>query len=144
MEQIHVISILGADARFLSCKDDLSQAVHDLNRKTLRLHSRHVVSWALRGAFILSLFLLGRYGPENAVSGALTWTSGFLFVYLLWFMAKGHLQIQGDRQAKLYWLKNDAANHEYCSNDPIVATMPSQDQAAADKLFGNVVRIHSA
>jgi hypothetical protein len=91
------------------------------------------VSWALRGTFILLLFLLGRYGPESAISGAMVWTSGFLAVYLLWFMAKGHLEIQGDRQAKLYWIRNDAANHEYCSNDPILATMPSQDQVATEQ-----------
>ena len=137
MEQFHVISILGADARFLGANDDLSRAVADLNRKTLRLHARHAVSSALRGTFILLLFLLGSYGPESAVSGALALTSGFLALYLLWFMAKGHLEIQGDRQAKLYWLKNDAANHDYCSNDPILATMPAQDPVATNRWFGS-------
>lgn len=139
MEQFHVISILGADARFVESTSDLAQATHDLNRNTLRLHGRHAVSWSLRAALVLCLFLLGRYLIDGAIGGAVSWTAGFLSVYVLWHLAKGHLLIQGDRQAKLYWLQNDAGNLEFSSNDPIVATMPEQESAEPVRWFGNAV-----
>jgi hypothetical protein len=137
MEQFHVISILGADARILKNDSDLAQATHELNSKCLRLHARHAVSWLLRAAFVLSLFLLGRYVVEGTIGGAISWTAGFVALHVLWHMAKGHLAIQGDRQAKLYWLQNDAGNTEFCSNDPIVATMASQEPAEAPRWFGH-------
>lgn len=137
MEQFHVISILGADARFTNKTADLDQARRDLNRKTLTLHGQHMLRWLLRGVFVFSLFLSGRYLLEGAISGALTWTSGFLSVYLLWYISKGHLMIQGDRQAKLYWLQNDAGNKEFSSNDPMVATMPAQDTIEPSQWYGN-------
>ena len=139
MEQFHVISILGVDARFLERTSDLAQATHELNRKTLRLHGRHAVSWALRAALVMGLYLLGRYTVEGTIGGAIAWTAGFLSLYVLWFMAKGHLLIQGDRQAKLYWLLNDAGNKEFSSNDPIVATMPEQEPAEPARWFGSAV-----
>lgn len=137
MEQFHVISILGADAQFLNRTTNLSQAKRDLNTKTLGLHARHMLSWLMRGGFILSIFLLGRYVIDGTIGGALVWTSGFLAVYLLWYISKGHLLIQGDRQAKLYWLKNDAGNTEFSSNDPMVATMPAQDSVETPRWYGN-------
>ena len=138
MEQFHVISILGADAQFLDRNTNLSQATRDLNRNTFKLHMRHVVSWLLRGVFVATLFLLGRYAVEGAIGGALSWTAGFLVFYLLWYASKGHLMIQSDRQAKLYWLQNDAGNREFSSNDPIVATMPEQEVAETVPWFGSV------
>lgn len=137
MEQFHVISILGSDAQFLNRSTDLSQARRDLNTKTFRLHARHTLSWLIRGGFILSIFLLGHYVVDGTIGGALVWTSGFLAVYLLWYVSKGHLLIQGDRQAKLYWLKNDAGNTEFSSNDPMVATMPAQDSIKTPRWYGN-------
>ncbi len=123
MEQFHVISLLGADARLLDRNTNLSQATRDLNRKTLKLHFQHVCrgcSWPGGGV----AFPAGPLCRGRTIGGALSWTSGFLALYLLWYVSKGHLMIQSDRQAKLYWLQNDASNREFSSNDPIVATMP--------------------
>lgn len=138
MEQFHVISLLGADVRLLDHHTNLSQATRDLNRKTLKLHFQHVLSWLLRGLVVASLFLLGRYVLDGAIGGALSWTSGFLVLYLLWYVSKGHLMIQDDRQAKLYWLQNDASNREFSSNDPIMATMPEQEPAESRPWYGSV------
>ena len=137
MEQFHVISILGADARFTKSATDLEQATRDLNRKTLKLHARHAVSWLLRAALVLGLFLLGRYGLEGAIGGALSWTSGFLGIYVVWYLSKGHLLISDDRQAKLYWLQNDAGNRDFSSDDPIMASMPAQEPAEPVRWLGN-------
>lgn len=138
MEQFHVISLLGADARLLDRNTNLSQATRDLNRKTLKLHFQHVLSWLLRGLVVASLFLLGQYVVNGTIGGALSWTSGFLALYLLWYVSKGHLMIQSDRQAKLYWLQNDAGNQEFSSNDPIVATMPKQEPAESPRWYGSI------
>lgn len=138
MEQFHMISILGADAQFLDRNTNLSQATRDLNRNTLKLHFQHVLSWLLRGVFVATIFLLGRYAIEGAIGGALLWTSGFLVFYLLWYASKGHLMIQSDRQAKLYWLTNDAGNREFSSNDPIVVSMPIQEVAEPVSWYGSV------
>ncbi len=136
MEQFHVISILGADARFCNDNTDLAQATRDLNRACMQRHLRHAVAWLLRAAFVAGLFLLGRFGIEGAIGGALSWTAGFMSVYVLWYLSKGHLLIQGDRQAKLYWLQNDAGNREFSSNDPIIATMPAQESMQPRQWFG--------
>ncbi len=131
MDQFHVISLLGADARYADHTTDLAQATRDLNRKTLRLHGRHAVAWLLRAALVAGLFLLGRFVVEGSIGHALTWTSGFLSLYVLWFLSKGHLLISNDRQAKLYWLQNDADNRAFSSDDPIMATMPVQETAGS-------------
>ena len=137
MEQFHVISILGADARFTQHTTDLEQATRDLNRKTLKLHARHAVSWLLRATLVLGLFLLGRFGLEGTIGGALSWTSGFLGIYVVWYLSKGHLLISDDRQAKLYWLQNDAGNRDFSSDDPILASMPEQDPVEPIRWIGN-------
>ena len=139
MEQFHVISILGADARFHKPDSNLAQATRELNRKILKRHLRHAASWLVRASVVAGLFLLGRFGVDGAVGGALSWTSGFLAVYVLWYTSKGHLLIQGDRQAKLYWLKNDADNRDFSSNDPIVATMPVQEPVEPARWMGNAI-----
>lgn len=133
MEQFHVISLLGADTRIVSPDSDLAQATHDLNRKTLGLHGRHALAWLMRGSIVAGLFLLGRFAVEGAIGGAMTWTSGFLSVYVAWYMLKGHLTIQGDRQAKLYWIRNDVSNREFSSDDPILASMPAQEPMPAGR-----------
>ena len=133
MEQFHVISLLGADTRSVAPASDLAQATRDLNRKTLVLHARHALGWFLRGSVVFGIFLLGRFAVEGTIGGALTWTAGFLSLYVAWFMLKGHLGIQGDRQAKMYWMLNDAGNHEFISNDPIVATMPAQEPGQPER-----------
>lgn len=137
MDQFHVISLLGADTRLVSPTENLAQAKHDLNRKALRQHSRHAVAWLLRALVAAGLFLVGRYVVEGSVGDALCWTAGFGSVYVLWFFFKGHLLIANDRQAKLYWLQNDAGHREHRSGDPIVATMPVQDPVETVRWAGN-------
>ena len=131
MEQFHVISILGANARMLDPSTSLEQARRKLNRNVMRSHVQHLAAWLLRGGVILCVFLLGRFVVEGGLGGTLTWTAGFLCIYLAWYACKGHLMIQNDRRAKLYWLQNDAGNEEFSSNDPMVVTMPAQDIRAA-------------
>ena len=58
MEQFHVISILGANARMLDPSTSLEQAHRRLNRHVMRSHAHHVAAWLLRGGVILCLFLL--------------------------------------------------------------------------------------
>ena len=131
MEQFHVISILGANARFLDPSTSYEQARRRLNRRTLRAHAHHAAAWLLRGAAVLALFLLGRYVVEAGVGHALAWASAVLAPWVAWYACKGHLSIQHDHRAKLYWLQNDAGNEEFCSDDPLVATMPVQQAFAA-------------
>ena len=120
MEQFNVISILGADARVLTPDTDVAQATRDLNRKSLKMHGRHALSWLLRAAAIAALYLLGRYGMEGTLGGAMSMTAMFASAYLLWYIPKGHLTIQSTRQARLYWIMNDAGNrHETFKTDPL-------------------------
>ena len=137
MDQFHVISLLGADTRLTDPTDDLAQATRDLNRKALKQHARHAAAWLLRTALVLGLFLVGQYVVQGSVGGALSWTAGFGSIYVLWYLFKGHLLIANDRQAKLYWLQNDAGNTEHCSNGAIVATMPAQDPVDTVRWAGN-------
>ena len=132
MEQFNVISILGADAHVLTPDTDVAKATKDLNRKSLKMHGRHALSWLLRAAAIAALYLLGRYGMEGTLGGAMSLTAAFASVYLLWYIPKGHLVIQSTRQARLYWIMNDAGNNSFCSDEPIVVTMPAQEAIGAD------------
>lgn len=138
MEQFHVISLLGADARLPSRTSDLEQAREDLNKRTIKLHLRHALSWLLRGAVVLSLLLSGLYLVEGNTGGAMSWTAGFLGIYLLWFSAAGHLKIQGDRQAKLYWLENDAERTGFSRKETLVVTMPQQEPHEQARCYSNV------
>ena len=130
MEQFHVISILGSNARFVDASTDYEQARRQLNRRTLRSHANHAAAWLLRGGVVLSLYLLGRYVVAGELGGALTWAAACLSLYLFWYVCKGHLTIRNDRKAKLYWLENDAGNDAFSSDDPVFATMPVQDGMA--------------
>lgn len=132
MEQFNFISILGADAQVLTPDTDVAKATKDLNRKSLKMHGRHALSWLLRAAAIAALYLLGRYGMEGTLGGAMSLTAVFASAYLLWYIPKGHLIIQGTRQARLYWILNDAGNNSFSSDDPIVVTMPAQENIGAD------------
>jgi hypothetical protein len=131
MEQFHVISILGANARFLDPSTSYEQARRELNRRTFRSHAHHAAAWLLRAGVVLSMFLLGRFVAEGALGSALTGAAALGSVYLLWYACKGHLAIQHDHRAKLYWLQNDAGNEEFSSDDPLFATMPAQEPHAA-------------
>ena len=102
MEQFHVISILGANARMIDPSTSLDEARRKLNRQI-----------------------------QDGLGEALTWTAGFLCLYLAWYACKGHLMIQNDRRAKLYWLQNDAGNEAFSSDDPLIVTMPVQDARGA-------------
>ena len=137
MDQFHVISLLGADTRLVEPANDMPQATRELNRKTWKQHARHAVAWSLRAAVALGLFLIGQYAVQGSVGGALCWTAGFGSVYVLWYLFKGHLLIANDRQAKLYWLQNDAGNREHCSDGAIVATMPAQEPMDTVRWAGN-------
>ena len=137
MEQFHVISLLGADARIPSRTSDLEKAREDLNKKTIKLHLRHALSWLLRGALVLSLLLSGLYLVEGNIGGAMSWTAGFLGVYIFWFSAAGHLKIQSDRQAKLYWLETDAERSGFRRKDTMVATMPVQESFEQARCYSN-------
>mgnify|MGYP000004667460 CR=1 FL=1 len=95
-----------------------------------------LISFAIWGG-VLGLFLLGRFVIEGSIGNAMAWTAGFLSLYVLWFLFKGHLLIANDRQAKLYWVQNDAGNREHCSNGAIVATMPAQEPMDAVRWAGN-------
>jgi len=130
MEQFHVISILGANARMLDPSTSLEQARRKLNRRVMRSHAHHLAAWLLRGGVALSLYLLGRFVVEGGLGSVLTWTAGLLCMYLAWYACKGHLMIQNDRRAKLYWLQNDAGNEAFSSDDPLLVTMPAQDITA--------------
>lgn len=136
MEQFHVISILGASARFIDPSTSFEQARRELNRRTLRLHANHVTAWLLRAGVVLSIYLLGRFVVGGSVGGAMGWSAAFLAVYLAWFACKGHLMIQHDRSAKLYWLQNDAGNEAFSSDDPMIATMPVQDDLLSARRNG--------
>jgi len=138
MEQFHVISLLGADARIPTRTSDLEKAREDLNRHTFKLHLRHALSWSLRGAFVLSLLLSGLYLVEGNIGGAMSWTAGFLGVYLFWFSAAGHLKIQSDRQAKLYWLQDDADRRGFSRKETMVVTMPAQESFEQAHSYSNV------
>lgn len=138
MEQFHVISLLGADARIPSRTSDLEKAREDLNKQTLKLHLRHALSWSLRGTFVLSLLLSGLYLVEGNIGGAMSWTAGFLGVYLFWFSAAGHLKIQSDRQAKLYWLQDDADRRGFSRKETMVVTMPAQESFEQAHSYSNV------
>jgi len=127
MEQFHVISILGANARMLDPSTSLEQARRRLNRHVIRSHAQHAAAWLLRGAVILSVYLLGRFVVEDGMGSVLTWSAGFLCAWLAWYASKGHLTIQNDRRAKLYWLQNDAGNEAFSSDDPLMVTIPAQD-----------------
>jgi hypothetical protein len=136
MEQFYVISLPGTDAQASQNACDPKQARRNLLRKILILHLRHALSWLLLGALILSIYLLGRYAMEGAVNGVLGWTSSFLAAWLLWYTVRGHVEIHGEHRAKLYWLVNDAANHEFSSDDPVIATMVTQDRFEPERLHG--------
>lgn len=136
IEQFNVISILGSESQVLNPETDVATATKDLNRKTMRLHGRHAISWLLRGTFVGLLFLLGRYGIEGTIGGALSMTSAFLGLYVMTYMLQGHVVIHSRRQARLYWILNDSSNSEFSSDDPMVVTMPAQEAIESTGWYG--------
>jgi len=66
----------------------------------------------LRGAVIAYLFYLGSRVVDGLAGEAIVWTAGFLLLYMLFYIWKGHQGVQRFRRAKIYWLLNDAAGNE--------------------------------
>ena len=130
MEQFHAISIVGGDARHDDRPASFETSRRQLNRETAALHARHATLWLLRGIAIAGLYLVGRHAVDGAAGSLLAGAAAPLGAWLLWYVCKGHLTIHKDHRAKFYWLKNDAVNREFSSDDPLVATMPSQEMMA--------------
>jgi hypothetical protein len=112
MEKFNVISNAGSDVRLPDRQEYITQNTKILNRKALKMHVWHMVSWLLRSAVIAYLFYLGSRVVDGLAGEAIIWTAGFLLLYLLFYIWKGHQGVHRFRRAKIYWLLNDAAGHE--------------------------------
>jgi hypothetical protein len=112
MEKLNVISNAGSEVRLPDHQEYITQNTKILNRKALKMHAWHLVSWLLRGAVISYLFYLGSRVVDGLAGKAIMWTAGFLLLYLLFYIWKGHQGVQRFRRAKIYWLLNDAAGNE--------------------------------
>ena len=112
MEKFNVISNAGSEVRLPDRQEYITQNTKILNRKALKMHACHLVSWLLRGAVIAYLFYLGSRVVDGLAGEAIIWTAGFLLLYLLFYIWKGHQGVQRFRRAKIYWLLNDAAGNE--------------------------------
>ena len=117
MEQFKVINHSESEVQLLDRQSYITQNTKMLNRCAFRMHFRHLVSWAVRAAVILYLFYLGGHTIGGVPGAALTWTAGFLLVYLLLYISKGHRRVQRIKEAKIYWLLEDAAHAEFQSDD---------------------------
>ena len=112
MEKFNVIANAGSEVRLPDRQEYITQNTKILNRKALKIHAWHMVSWLLRGAVISYLFYLGSRVVDGLAGEAIIWTAGFLLLYLLFYIWKGHQGVQRFRRAKIYWLLNDAAGNE--------------------------------
>ena len=127
MQSFHAIGLRDVGVPLSDPSISFAQARRQLNRQTANRHLQQALSGLLRGAAIAGLYSIGRYALDGAPGDLLVWTSFALCSWLGWYVGKGHLAIHRDRLAKLYWLENDADNGDFCSNDPLLATMPVQD-----------------
>jgi len=112
MEKFNVISNAGSEVRLPDRQEYITQNTKILNRKALKMHACHMLSWLLRGAVIAYLFYLGSRVVDGLAGEAIIWTAGFLLLYMLFYIWKGHQAVQRFRRAKIYWLLNDAAGNE--------------------------------
>ena len=133
MEKFNVIANAGSEVRLPDRQEHITQNTKILNRKALKMHACHMVSWLLRGAVISYLFYLGSRVVDGLAGEAIIWTAGFLLLYLLFYIWKGHQGVQRFRRAKIYWLLNDAAGNEIGSaslhrKSPGQAHVPVQSQ----------------
>jgi hypothetical protein len=112
MEKFNVIANAGSEVRLPDRQEYITQNTKILNRKALKMHAWHMVSWLLRGAVIAYLFYLGSRVVDGLAGEAIIWTAGFLLLYMLFYIWKGHQGVQRFRRAKIYWLLNDAAGNE--------------------------------
>jgi hypothetical protein len=112
MKTLSFISIVGSEAQIPEHQQHITQSTKTLNWKVLKMHGRHMASWLLLGAGISYLFHLGTQVVEGKAGEAISWTAGFLLVFLLLYIWKGHQGVQRFRKAKIYWLQSDAAGKE--------------------------------
>ena len=112
METLSFISIVGSEVQIPEYHQHVTQSTKILNRKVLKMHGRHMVSWLLLVAGVSYLFYLGSQVVEGMAGEAIIWTAGFLLVFLLLYIWKGHQGVQRFRKAKMYWLQSDAAGKE--------------------------------
>ena len=112
METLSFISIVGSEVQIPEHDQHVTQSTKILNRKVLKMHSRHVASWLLLAAGVSYLFYLGSRVVEGMAGEAIIWAAGFLLVFLLLYIWKGHQGVQRFRKAKIYWLQSDAAGKE--------------------------------
>jgi len=112
METLSFISIVGSEVQIPEHDQQVTQSAKILNRKVLKMHSRHMASWLLLVAGVSYLFYLGSQVVEGMAGEAIIWTAGFLLVFLLLYIWKGHQAVQRFRKAKMYWLQSDAAGKE--------------------------------
>jgi hypothetical protein len=127
MQSFHAIGLRDVGVSPSGPSISFAQARRQLNRRTANRHLQQALSGLLRGATIAVVYLTGRYALDGAPGDLLVWTAFALCPWLGWYVGKGHLAIHRDRRAKLYWLENDADNGNFCSNDPLLATMPVQN-----------------
>lgn len=112
MEKFNVIANAGSEVRLPDRQEYITQNTKILNRKALKMHAWHMVSWLLRGAVISYLFYLGSRVVDGLAGEAIIWAAGFMLVYLLFYIWKGHQGVHCFRGAQIYWLLNDAAGNE--------------------------------
>jgi len=146
MEQFNVINHSGSEVQLLDRQSYITQNTKILNREVYRMHFRHFVSWLLRAAVISYLFYLGNHIIGGEAGGALSWMAGFLLVYLLLYISKGHSRIQRSSKAKMYWLLDDAAHVDFLSDNlskdsprPVQERAQSNDNADS----ANWIRDHA-
>jgi hypothetical protein len=108
METLSFISIVGSEVQIPGHQQHITQSTKVLNRKVLKMHGRHMASWLLLVAGISYLFYLGTQVVEGVAGEAISWTAGFLLVFLLLYIWKGHQGVQRFRKAKFFWLQSDA------------------------------------
>jgi len=146
MEQFNVINHLGTEVQLPDRQTYISQNTKTLNREICRMHFRHLGSWLLRATAFSFLLYLGTGIIGGEAGAVLTWTAGFLLAYLLLYIARGHSQIQHFREAKIYWLLDDATHVEFPSDDlseasPASVQKPSQSNSNLDS--GDWMRDHA-
>jgi len=146
MEQFNVINHLGSEVPLLDRQSYITQSTKLLKREVCKMHFQHFVSWLSRAAVISTLFYLGNYIIGGGLGGAITWTAGFLFVYLLLYISRGHSRVRRFSEAKMYWLLDDAAHVDFLSDDlsevsPGPAQEPSQSKDNLDS--ENWIRDHA-
>lgn len=109
-----------------------------LNREAWRMHMRHSVSWLLRSALVILLFYLGDAVIESEIGGAVKWTAALMSAYLLMYAIKGHRKVQNLRQARLYWLHDEAAHAQPVAKEArekpqlIIASSLKQEEIQGD------------